>query len=1176
MAGCGDENALLLTLKSESFVDHFDLMVRDLGTGKIVLERKDELVDPANPNRDISQSDQALRISVEFAAPGRYLLYIVGRAAGGLKQVALRDFSIDGVREETITLKTLTADLDRDDDGFPSCAAFTNCTIVGSALSCHYLDCDDTDPEVHPFAVEVCGNGKDDDCDKGCGADPRLGDDACVDNDGDGVPTPADCDDNDPCRSPHIKEGPNLCGGSAADYKLPQACLDKLEAEGKTPPTGPFCGDGVDQSCSGGDAACVVDGDCDGFSPPQDCDDKEAKINPSALEKCDGVDNNCNGTTDEGCLPCDVDGDGHALAAVTDPGCTVPKDDPDDFDAGIFPGSTKDLGGKEGGSKLSALRGWCRSTLDKDGRPERQVDHDGDGRPAADDCPPSTCDGDGDGFEHSDPERGCTPTVVDCDDSNPKVFPGAPDKCGDGVAQNCQADQPCAGDKDGDGYLTPDDCDDNNPDVHPWAIEICDLIDNDCDGLINENNPDRMGALVPTTKTCTDDDDGECGAKKGTCACSKQMPTSELDMTNRTACADEDLTASASPRCFGAGQWAQEQCDELDRDCDGDPWTFQGDRFADLNKQCSISLAQCVQGVVIGCNAGGARMLHAAVVGALHTANGLEFNDKWKCSPTTKLPTPERCNGKDDDCDGSLPNGEKDPDGDKFIACSGCTTADLAAGLSGCSDCSPTLGDVFPGAPEQCNDRDDDCNNGKNDDGDSECKGATPDCCSAQRACRNLSNDSSNCGDCGNQCTGPAVNRCSGGTCVCGNTGGPCPAELNCVNGTCQCIVGGRCAGCCDGNTCRSGSSVNNCGKGGVACKACDDGDPCTADACNSSGNCTTPNAPNVSTPCSGGVCINGNCCTTCRSDNSTCVTSLSKGQCGSFGVPCVDCDDGNDCTDDSCSGGSCSYSNVTLGSSCPGGKCVEGNCCTGCLQGASCVSPTTVAQCGAAGSACTSCVDGNPCTSDLCNAGSCSNPPRPNGTACLNSSGQCAGGSCCTGCRSGNSCLAGTAVTACGSGGAPCTSCPTGTVCQTPQCDGSCSLQNVKNGTSCKGGTGACLKGACCTGCVSTAGTCQAGDSTTDCGSNGGACQACSAGTCEDPTCTSGTCGVSPVADGTACDSGTGQCRNGACCKGCWDTSGRTGQCRDGDQNENCGTGGVLCQDCTTSSQTCTNGACG
>ena len=43
-----------------------------------------------------------------------------------------------------------------------------------------------------------------------------------------------------------------------------------------------------------------IDNDGDGFSENQgDCNDNNAAINPNALENCDGIDNNCNGSIDE-------------------------------------------------------------------------------------------------------------------------------------------------------------------------------------------------------------------------------------------------------------------------------------------------------------------------------------------------------------------------------------------------------------------------------------------------------------------------------------------------------------------------------------------------------------------------------------------------------------------------------------------------------------------------------------------------------------------------------------------------------------------------------------------------------------------------------------------------------------------------------------------------------------
>lgn len=53
------------------------------------------------------------------------------------------------------------------------------------------------------------------------------------------------------------------------------------------------------------------DNDGDGYTDQNDCNDNNPAINPAAAEACDGVDNNCNGQTDEGCQLCtDADNDG--------------------------------------------------------------------------------------------------------------------------------------------------------------------------------------------------------------------------------------------------------------------------------------------------------------------------------------------------------------------------------------------------------------------------------------------------------------------------------------------------------------------------------------------------------------------------------------------------------------------------------------------------------------------------------------------------------------------------------------------------------------------------------------------------------------------------------------------------------------------------------------------------
>ena len=58
------------------------------------------------------------------------------------------------------------------------------------------------------------------------------------------------------------------------------------------------------------DDSGATDSDGDGYTLDQDCDDQDAAINPDADEECDCIDNNCDGTVDEGVTtPSYADGD---------------------------------------------------------------------------------------------------------------------------------------------------------------------------------------------------------------------------------------------------------------------------------------------------------------------------------------------------------------------------------------------------------------------------------------------------------------------------------------------------------------------------------------------------------------------------------------------------------------------------------------------------------------------------------------------------------------------------------------------------------------------------------------------------------------------------------------------------------------------------------------------------
>jgi predicted outer membrane repeat protein len=108
-------------------------------------------------------------------------------------------------------------------------------------------------------------------------------------------------------------------------------------------------------------------------------------------------------------------------------------------------------------------------------------------------------DQDGDGYA----------SVIDCDDANATIHPGATEIVDDGIDQDCDGLDLTAADldRDGDGHNTTaaggDDCDDNDATVHPGAAEVWyDGIDQDCDG----NDDDQDGDGFAVDRDCDDTD----------------------------------------------------------------------------------------------------------------------------------------------------------------------------------------------------------------------------------------------------------------------------------------------------------------------------------------------------------------------------------------------------------------------------------------------------------------------------------------------------------------------------------------------------------------------------------------------------------------------------------------------------------------------------------------------
>lgn len=147
----------------------------------------------------------------------------------------------------------------------------------------------------------------------------------------------------------------------------------------------------------------------------------------------------------------------------------------------------------------------------------------------------------------------------------------------------------------------------------------------------------------------------------------------------------------------------------------------------------------------------------------------------------------------------------------------------------------------------------------------------------------------------------------------------------------------------------------------------CDDGNECTQDGCGNPGSCTAHCASGFlhDTPCSAGVCCAG-----------TCVAPVCTSN--------VDCDDGNECTQDGCGNpGTCAAvcaSGLLHDTPCAGGVCCAGTCVPPvCSTNAECddSNDCTVDGCGNPGTCAAVCthgllVDGTPCPGGVCCAAVC------------------------------------------------------------------------------------------------------------------------------------------------------------------------------------------------------------
>jgi N-acetylneuraminic acid mutarotase len=415
-----------------------------------------------------------------------------------------------------------------------------------------------------------------------------------------------------------------------------------------------------------------VDHDGDGVTPCQgDCNDGNPNVYPGAPELCNYRDDNCDGTVDEGVVPPvwykDADGDGYGELAVSVQGCFAPTGyvndagDCNDLVSSIHPGATEVCNGIDDNCNAVVDEGFDQLPL--------YVDADLDGY----------------GVEGTEPVEGCvragySPFPCDCDDDAPLIHYGATELCND-IDDNCNGEVD-EGFPLGTWYLDTDadqygDAGSSVSDVCQHTGYVADATDcNDADPAVNPGvRDDTCDNMDNDCNGILDDGLKACGV--GVCAnttvqaCTAPGFGGTCSVTTTTPCnssaecAGTVCSVTTTLGCTANTDCPQGQCRVTLAQCNADADCQSVEPWDSCvgGETCSVS-ETCVTTPCLPNNL--AKVCQGTVIAC---TVDLDCTENRSCVPFYEAGTEATCDGLDNNCNGGVDESLKscifpDSDGD--------------------------------------------------------------------------------------------------------------------------------------------------------------------------------------------------------------------------------------------------------------------------------------------------------------------------------------------------------------------------------------------------------------------------------------------------------------------------------------------------------------------------------